>query len=152
MVIPTLPIASSRSRREGKISATTLNVNGTHFVNILDTTLGVGTNNLFYYTGTIGGNGFSGFQLGTLPAGVTGNLQDSGTAVQLAVTSAGFVPPAVSGYGPVSGGFGLTFSGPSGQTYKVLGSTNVALPLANWSVLTSGTFGASPVNYQQPRD
>ena len=50
-------------------------------------------------------------------------------------------------YWPTAGGFALTFSGPSGQTYKVLGSTNVALPLTSWSVLTSGTFGASPVSY-----
>jgi len=27
----------------------------------------------------------------------------------------------------------------------VLTSTNVALPITNWSVLTTGTFGASPV-------
>jgi hypothetical protein len=29
----------------------------------------------------------------------------------------------------------------------VLTSTNVALPMANWTVLTSGSFGASPVTY-----
>jgi hypothetical protein len=45
-------------------------------------------------------------------------------------------------YGPRSGtSFPLTFSGPSGQTYQVLSSTNVARPLANWTVLKSGTFG-----------
>ena len=26
-------------------------------------------------------------------------------------------------------------------------STNVALPMASWTVLTTGTFGASPVTY-----
>jgi hypothetical protein len=51
-------------------------------------------------------------------------------------------PPTLSGYGPLSAGsFPLAFSGPSGQTYQVLSSTNVARPLANWTVLKSGTFG-----------
>jgi hypothetical protein len=67
--------------------------------------------------------------------------------VRLTATS-GLTPPVLSGYGPLSGtSFPLTFSGPSGQSYQVLSSTNVALPLASWSVLDSGTFGASPVNY-----
>jgi alpha-galactosidase len=56
--------------------------------------------------------------------------------------------PAFRSYGPRSGtSFPLSFSGPSGQSYQVLRSTNVARPLASWSVLDSGTFGASPVNY-----
>jgi hypothetical protein len=57
------------------------------------------------------------------------------------LTSA-LTPPTLSGYGPLTGtSFPLTFSGPSGQTYQVLRSTNVALPLASWWVLNSGTFG-----------
>jgi autotransporter-associated beta strand protein len=57
-------------------------------------------------------------------------------------------PPTLVSYGPWSGGsLPLTFSGPNGQTYKVLSSTNVALPLASWTVLSSGAFGASPVTY-----
>jgi hypothetical protein len=50
--------------------------------------------------------------------------------------------PTLSGFGPLSGtSFPLTFSGPSGQSYQVLSSTNVARPLAGWTVLKSGTFG-----------
>jgi autotransporter-associated beta strand protein len=57
-------------------------------------------------------------------------------------------PPTISSFGPLTGtSFPLTFSGPSGQSYQVLTSTNVALPLTNWTALTSGTFGASPVTY-----
>ena len=57
-------------------------------------------------------------------------------------------PPTLNGYGPLTGtSFPLTFDGPSGQTYQVLSSTDVALPLASWTVLTTGTFGASPVTY-----
>jgi hypothetical protein len=61
----------------------------------------------------------------------------------LTVVSTAPTPPVLSGYGPLSGGsFPLTFTGPTGQSYSVLSSTNVALPLASWSVLTTGTFGA----------
>lgn len=55
-------------------------------------------------------------------------------------------PTTIIGYGPwSSGSFPLTFSGPSNQTYQVLMSTNVALPLTSWTVLTNGTFGSDPV-------
>jgi len=58
------------------------------------------------------------------------------------------VPPTIISFGPHSGSsFPLTFSGPAGQTYKVLTSTNVALPIGSWTTLTSGPFGASPVTY-----
>jgi autotransporter-associated beta strand protein len=57
-------------------------------------------------------------------------------------------PPTLTGYGPLTGSsFPLTFSGPSGQSYKVYFSTNVSQPLSSWSVLTSGTFGGTPVTY-----
>jgi autotransporter-associated beta strand protein len=57
-------------------------------------------------------------------------------------------PPVLSGYGPLGGtSFPLTFSGPNGQSYRVLSSTNVALPLASWTTRSSGLFGASPVTY-----
>jgi hypothetical protein len=72
----------------GKVAATTLTVSGTNVVQILDPSLTVGTNTLFTYTGTIGGtNGFGGFQLGTLPSGVSAQLLNSGSAVRLAVTA-----------------------------------------------------------------
>jgi autotransporter-associated beta strand protein len=58
------------------------------------------------------------------------------------------IPPVLSGFGPLGGtSFPLTFSGPSGQSYQVLSSTNLARPLASWTVLKSGTFGAGPVTF-----
>ena len=57
-------------------------------------------------------------------------------------------PPTLSNYGPWSNGsFPLVFSGPSGQTYQVLTSTNLSLPMTSWTQLTNGTFGAGPVSY-----
>jgi len=57
-------------------------------------------------------------------------------------------PPTWGSYGPWSdGSFPLAFNGPNGQTYEVLTSTDVSLPLASWTLLTSGTFGAGPAIY-----
>lgn len=146
----TIPTASQFNiAAGGKIAATTLSVNGTNTINILDASLPVGTNTLFTYTGTLGGNGFAGFQLGTLPSGVTANLLDTGSAIQLAVT-------AVSGGSPtqpaqilgvtVSGGNlvinGTNLNGGSSFHYTVLASTNLALPLTNWTVLSTNAFNA----------
>jgi hypothetical protein len=69
-------------------------------------------------------------------------------ANNLVVNYTAAAPLAILGSGPLSGtSFPLTFSGPSGQSYQVLTSTNIVLPLASWTVLTTGTFGASPVTY-----
>ena len=84
-----------------------------------------------------------------MPAGTyTGGSGDwiQGTGVLTVTSGGGATQPVLSGYGPLTGtSFPLTFSGTSGQSYEVLTSTNVALPLSSWTVLTSGTFGASPV-------
>ena len=42
------------------------------------------------------------------------------------------------------GSFQLTFSGPNGQPYTVVASPDAAAPLADWNVLTNGTFSAAP--------
>jgi len=130
----------------GKISATTLNVTGTNIINITDSSLAVGTNTLITYTGTIGGNGFAGFKLGTVPSGTVAVLKNTGAAVQLAVTP--LVAPVVTRavtYG--AGGFSLSFSGSSGQSYRILASTNLFLPLTNWLMLTNGSFGAGTMSF-----
>jgi fibronectin-binding autotransporter adhesin len=87
------------------------------------------------------------FAVKNLPALASGLVWQWTPASGTLQVVAGLTPPTLSGIGPTAGGFVLTFSGPSGQTYKMLGSTNVALPLTSWSVLTNGTFGASPVKY-----
>ena len=58
------------------------------------------------------------------------------------------VAPTLGSYGPRTGvSFPLAFSGPNGQTYRVLTSTNVSLPMADWTQLTNGTFGSGPANF-----
>ena len=58
------------------------------------------------------------------------------------------VPPTLSINGAFSNGsFPLLFSGSNGQAYEVLATTNLALPMAKWTVLTNGTFGDGPAFY-----
>jgi autotransporter-associated beta strand protein len=128
----------------GKVSATTLAVNGTNIVNILDSSLTVGTNTLFTYGGgSIGGtNGFAGFKLGTLPSGVTAQLLNTGSAVRLGVTSAFTVntnsPVLTNSY---SGGV-LTLAWPADRLgWRLQAQTNnlnVGLT-TNWSTVPGST-------------
>ncbi len=46
------------------------------------------------------------------------------------------------------GNFQFTFTGNVGSSYSLLASTNVALPLASWTVLSSGTITSSPLTIQ----
>jgi hypothetical protein len=43
------------------------------------------------------------------------------------------------------GNVSLTINGTNGQGYSVLAGTNVALPLASWTILQSGTLPGTPV-------
>ncbi len=127
----------------GKISVTNLNVSGTNIVNLLDATLAAGTNTLFTFSGTIGGGGA--FKLGTVPSNVTARLQTNGLSVQLVTTP--LVTPVFAGFAIFAAGkFHFSFSGTNGQSYRVLWTTNLQLPLVNWPVLTNGTFGAGSIN------
>jgi hypothetical protein len=53
-----------------------------------------------------------------------------------------FASPALS---MGTGGWQLSSSAQAGQTYKVLVSGDLRLPLNQWTVLTNGTFGAGTV-------
>ena len=46
-----------------------------------------------------------------------------------------------------SGTFEVTFTGPEGQPYTLLSSTNLVLPQVNWTSLTNSTFGPSATVY-----
>jgi autotransporter-associated beta strand protein len=74
-------------------------------------------------------------------------LTSDGTSLAIHYTSA-LIPPTLRINGALSSSsFPLMLSGPNGQPYEVLTSTDVSLPLASWTVLTNGTFGAVPVAY-----
>lgn len=87
---------------------------------------------------------------GTVPGGSYPDLP--GSPFQMLVDYVRYYAPPVS---PVlnraatycAGAFALSFSGANNQSYRVLASTNLMLPLTNWLVLTNGTFGTSMVSY-----
>ena len=124
---------------------TSVTYGGTLTVANLAGTLAAGNTFQLFNATTYGGN-FAAMNLPTLGGGLAWSWTPAnGTLAVVAVLT----PPVLSGYGPLTGStFPLTFSGPSGQSYKVLSSTNVALPLTDWMVRTTGTFGGSPVTYQ----
>lgn len=99
---------------------------------------------LFYASGYSGS--FASYNLPVLSAGLgwdTSGLANNGS-IKVAVMS----PPSLVGGMALGGGqFKLMFNGTSGQSYTILSSTNMALPLSNWMVLSGGTLGGGPVNY-----
>lgn len=51
------------------------------------------------------------------------------------------VPPAIMQFAlEGNGSFTLQGTGPTNQTYRILAATNIALPLADWTPLATGTF------------
>jgi len=56
--------------------------------------------------------------------------------------------PVITGGVIASGGnFNLTFSGPAGQPYKIVASSDVSLPINSWQPVASGVFGSTPVEF-----
>lgn len=57
--------------------------------------------------------------------------------------------PITISSGAISPGVGLVlaFSGPAGQSYEVLSSTNLLLPLGSWTVEASGFLGAGATTF-----
>jgi len=99
---------------------------------------------LISYTGT---DPYAGLSLAPLPAGYTGNLVDNSGSIDLSVNVAP-TPPTIrhislsGGQLIISGTNNVGASG-AGEGYHVLTSTNLALSLASWTVLTNGSFDAN---------
>lgn len=107
-------------------------------INITD---GGGLTNGTYILFTNGGTFTSNSTvLGATPPGINYGLDTSTPGqVKLNVLRA-FVPPELLGGQSPDGSFRLTFSGPIGQAFRVLASSNVTLDLDSWTLLTNGTF------------
>jgi len=92
----------------------------------------VGTNKPVTVTGyVLTGADAGNYTLGQ-PTGLTANI--------LALVTPTFGSPAISGG---SGSRQLNFGAQAGQSYKVLATTNLALPVNQWIMMTNGTFGLS---------
>jgi hypothetical protein len=88
---------------------------------------------------TVGGDG--------LATDATAALSISDGELYLVVTGGTLYPPVVESFGLGGGGVVLSFSGTNGQSWKILTSTNLTKPLADWDVATSGTFAGGTVSY-----
>ena len=106
------------------------------------------------YTGTVSGD-FS-FNRFFLRGGYSGKQIDYG-AISMGTSWSSVVPsasamtsptPVIEGVGLTAGNeFNFTFSGPAGQNYSILASTNLALPLADWVIVQTGTFSFDPIAF-----
>ena len=77
-----------------------------------------------------------------------GNGNTNYSQLRLTVNPAPLVPPSINFYGLTGDGFfRINFSGPAGQPYSLLGSTNAALSMSEWSLLSNGVFGETPTAY-----
>ncbi len=76
------------------------------------------------------------------------SVTSDGASLFIHYTPTPLVAPTWNNYGPwSSNSFPLVFSGSNGQPYEVLTSTDLALPLADWTPLTNGTFGTGSIAY-----
>ena len=78
-----------------------------------------------------------------------GNGNTNTCTTTVTVNAAALVPPVVLSQATIGGKFQLSFTGPVGQSYRVLATTNLSLPLGSWTVLTNGTFGG-PATFIDP--
>jgi hypothetical protein len=75
---------------------------------------------------------------------VSGNVVAQINAMELRTWA-----PRFTNFGLSSGGsLPLTFFGVVGQSYSLLTASSLSLPKTNWTTLTSGTFGTTPVTYR----
>jgi hypothetical protein len=122
------------------------------------TSAGGNTNTLKFSTNTLTfAGGLGQFTVGTFTADATNQIFTlTGDPVNfvtelnaLQVRDLGVQAlPVWSGINPAGAGFvKLIFTGPSGSNYVVLTSTNISLPMTNWTPLLngSGTFSGSPI-------
>ena len=98
---------------------------------------------LISYTGS---DPFAGLSLASLPLGYTGSLVDNAGSIDLSINVGAIVPPAIHSI-TIAGGQiiinGSNKTGSGGGSYHLLSSTNLLVPLANWTIVTSGSFDAS---------
>jgi hypothetical protein len=74
-----------------------------------------------------------------------GNGNTNTCSSTVTVAAAPLVSPTIlSAHVLGNGSFQLTFSGPEGQSYKVVTNANVRAPMGGWAEITRGTFTATP--------
>ncbi|MEO5802250.1 MAG: autotransporter-associated beta strand repeat-containing protein [Verrucomicrobiota bacterium] len=123
-----------------KLVANSISLGGTLTVTNIGDALQSG-NTFTLFTGALSGN-FTTLNLPALSSGLawnTNNLSVNGTISVFALPRPSFGSPTFSGNNLILSGTG----GPANGTYYVLASTNIALPLTNWTALATNTFDGS---------
>ncbi len=125
------------------VDATSVSASGTTItIDSVTNVAGLTTIHLISYTGT---DPYAGLSL-ALPYGYAGSLVDNSGSVDLSVMAAPLASPPAIGSIVISGGQlilgGTNNTNIAGVGYSVLTSSNLALPLTNWTRLTGGSFGA----------
>jgi O-glycosyl hydrolase len=99
---------------------------------------------------------FATVDVGTSIAVTVGGLSLTGSAAANytlnppAGLTADILPPLIpvlTGISMVSEGWQLSFSGPAEQSYQVLATGDLTLPLNQWPVLAGGTFGSGTITF-----
>ena len=80
-------------------------------------------------------------------SGGTASLAITGGELYLTVSGGTLYPPVLSGLSYGLTGPVLAFSGTNGQAYTVLATTNLLLPVTNWSILSTGTLTGVTMTY-----
>jgi hypothetical protein len=140
----TLQLNVNGSASTAIVSAASVTASGTTILISSVTNLtGTNTVHLISYTGN---DPFAGFSL-SLPYGYAGSLVDNSGSIDLTVMGASLPPPPTIGSIVVNGGQVILGSASNvdvaGGVYNVLTSTNLALPLSNWTLLNTGYFGSN---------
>jgi autotransporter-associated beta strand protein len=143
----TMEINKATGTNDAVVGATTLAYGGVLNVSNLGGTLVAGdTFKLFGAWAYMGS--FVATNLPSLTSGLawdTGGLLVDGSIKVVSASAA----PALSGAVLLpNGNFQVTLTGTVGQGYKILASTNAALPLASWTVLQSGTLPTATYNWE----
>lgn len=138
----TLQLNADGNATTAALVATTITPNGTTLLNIGAIT-GVNATSTIPLISYTGADPFPNLTLGTYPAGYAVTLEDNAgnSTIDLRVVSTSKPKPFITGFGVV--GTTLTLqgtNGASGGQYVVLGSTNVALPLEQWTPLFTNVF------------
>ena len=129
-----------------KVNVSAVSASGTTIT--IDAVANVTTTTNIHLISYAGANPFAGLALAPMPSGYTGSLVNNSGSVDLTVNVAPTTRPTIrnftiSGSQVIISGTNNVGSAGAGGGYHVLSSTNVALTLTNWTVLTNGSFDAS---------
>ena len=141
-----LQLSVNGSAPAANVHATTVGTNGTTIITV-DSVANITSPTTIHLISYTGADPYPALSLALLPFGYTGNLVDNPGSIDLNVSvSPAQPPPTIRSITIASGGkvvISATNNFGAGGTYEILTSTNIALPLTNWTVLTLGAFNAN---------